>query len=229
MVDQLNAFAGEADARGAGSRHRGTARRSGQRARRRRHLEGPHRERQLDGEQSHRPGPQHRRGDDRGGQWRPFQEDHRGRPRRNPRAEGHRQHDGRPAQCVCRRSHACGARGRHRGQAGRPGAGARRRRHLEGSHRQRQLDGLEPDRSGPQHRRGRDRGGEGRPVQEDHRERVGRNPSAEGNAEHDGGPAQCLRRRSHARGARGRHRWQARRPGPGDRRRRHLEGFDGMP
>ena len=32
-------------------------------------------------------------------------------------------------------------RGRHRRQAGRPGAGARRRRHLEGPHRQRQPDG----------------------------------------------------------------------------------------
>ena len=40
-----------------------------------------------------------------------------------------------------RRSDARRARGRHRGQARRPGAGARRRRHLEGSDRQRQLDG----------------------------------------------------------------------------------------
>ena len=33
------------------------------------------------------------------------------------------------------------ARGRHRGQAGRPGRGARRRRHLAGPHRQRERDG----------------------------------------------------------------------------------------
>ena len=71
----------------------------------------------------------------------------------------------------------------------------------------------QPDRPGPQHRRGRNRGGQGRPVEEDHRERVGRNPSAEGNAQHHGGPAQRLRRRSDARGARSRHRRQARRPG----------------
>ena len=45
------------------------------------------------------------------------------------------------------------ARGRHRGQARRPGRGVRRRRHVEGPHRQRQLDGVEPDRPGAQHRR----------------------------------------------------------------------------
>ena len=84
----------------------------------------------------------------------------------------------------------------------------------------------QPDRPGAQHRRGGDRGGAGRPVEEDHRERVGRNPAAEGNAQHDGGPAQRLRRRSDARRARGRHRRQARRPGRGAGRRRHLEGPD---
>ena len=47
-----------------------------------------------------------------------------------------------------------GARGRHRGQARRPGGGTRRGGHLEGSHRQRQLHGLEPHRPGPKHRGG---------------------------------------------------------------------------
>ena len=61
-------------------------------------------------------------------------------------AEGHHQHDGRPAQRLRGGSHARGARSRHRRQARRPGAGARRRRHLEGPHRQRQLDGVEPHR-----------------------------------------------------------------------------------
>ena len=51
------------------------------------------------------------------------------------------------------RSQPRGARGRHRRQARRPGAGAGRGRHLEGPDRQRQLDGLEPDRPGAQHRR----------------------------------------------------------------------------
>ena len=71
-----------------------------------------------------------------------------------------------------RRGDARRARGRHRRPARRPGAGARRRRHLEGSDRQRQLDGLEPDGAGPQHRRGRDRDRRRRPVEEDHRQRV---------------------------------------------------------
>ena len=44
------------------------------------------------------------------------------------------------------RGHARGARGRHRGPPRRSGAGARRRRHLEGSDRQRELDGVQPDR-----------------------------------------------------------------------------------
>jgi HAMP domain-containing protein len=71
------------------------------------------------------------------------------------------------------------ARGRHRRQARRPGRRARRRRHLEGPDRVGQLDGVEPDRPGAQHRR-RDEGGRGgRPVEEDHRRRQGRDPRAE--------------------------------------------------
>ncbi len=61
--------------------------------------------------------------------------------RRNSGAEGHHQHDGGPAQLVRLGSDARGARGRHRRQARRPGAGAGRRRHLEGPDRQRQLHG----------------------------------------------------------------------------------------
>ena len=64
MVDQLNAFAVGSHARRARGRHRGPARRPGERARRRRHLEGPHRQRQLDGEQPDRAGPEHRRSHD---------------------------------------------------------------------------------------------------------------------------------------------------------------------
>ena len=212
------------DARRARSRHRRQARRPGAGARRRRHLEGSDRQRQLDGVQPDRPGPQHRRSRDRGGQGRPVEEDHGERVGRNPSAEGNAQHHGRPAQRLRRRSDARGARSRHRRQARRPGRGARRRRHLEGLDRQRQLDGRQPDRAGPQHRRGRDRDRRRRPVAQDHGRRARRNPSAEGNAQHHGRPAQPLRRRSDARGARGRHRRPARRPGQRARRRRHLEG-----
>ena len=59
----------------------------------------------------------------------------------------------------------------------------------------------EPDRSGPQHRRRRNRHRRRRPLQEDHRERVGRNPAIEGNAQHHGRPAQRVCRRSDPRGA----------------------------
>ncbi len=106
MVDQLNGFASEVTrvAREVGTE--GKARRPGAGARRRRHLEGPDRQRQFHGEQPDRPGPQHRRRDHRGGQRRPVQEDHRRRARRDPRAQEHDQHDGRSAQRLRLRSHA---------------------------------------------------------------------------------------------------------------------------
>ena len=59
--------------------------------------------------------------------------------RRDPRAEEHHQHHGGPAQLLRLGSDARGARSRHRRQARRPGPGARRRRHLEGPDRQREL------------------------------------------------------------------------------------------
>jgi HAMP domain-containing protein len=62
MVDQLNSFA-RGDPRRARGRHRGQARRPGGGEGRRRHLEGPHRQREPDGRQPDRPGAQHRRGD----------------------------------------------------------------------------------------------------------------------------------------------------------------------
>ena len=129
------------------------------------------------------------------------------------RAEEHHQHDGRPAERLRRRGDAGRARGRHRGQARRPGPGPGRRRHLEGPHRQRELDGLEPHRPGAEHRRSDDRGRPRRPVAQDHGGREGRDPGAEEHHQHDGRPAERLRRRGDARRARGRHRGQARRPG----------------
>ena len=68
MVDQLNSFASEVTrvAREVGTE--GQARRSGGRAGRRRHVEGPDRQRELDGRQPDQPGARHRRRRDRA--WR---------------------------------------------------------------------------------------------------------------------------------------------------------------
>ena len=163
MVDQLQRLRRRGDPRGARGRHRGQARRPGPGARRRRHLEGPDRQRQHAGGEPDDPGPQHRRGDHRRGQRRLVEEDHRRRARRDPAAQGDHQHDGRSAERLRRRGDARGARGRHRGQAGRPGAGAGRRRHLEGPDRQRQHAGGQPHHPGARHRRGGDRRHQGRP------------------------------------------------------------------
>ena len=217
---------GRGDARGARGRHRRQARRPGQGQGRRRHLEGPDRLGQLDGRQPDRPGAQHRRRDDRRRQGRPVEEDRRRRQGRVPDAEEHHQHDGRPAALVRVGSDAGGARGRHRRLARRPGARRGRLGHVEGPDRLGQLDGRQPDVAGAQHRR-RDQGRGGRrPVEEDHRRRQGRDPRAEEHRQHDGRPAALVRRRSDARGARGRHRRQARRPGRRAGRGRHLEGPD---
>ena len=217
MVDQLNAFASEVS---RVAREVGTDGKLGGQAQVKgvgRRLEGPHRQRELDGGEPHRPGAEHRRGDHCGGQGRPVEEDHGGRARRDPGAEKHHQHDGRPAQRVRLRSLAGRARSGHRRQAGRSGAGGRRGRRVEGPHRQRQLDGGEPHRPGAQHRRRHHRGGARRPVQEDHGGREGRDPRAQEHHQHHGGPAQRLCFGSVAGGARSGHRRQARRSGAGAR------------
>ena len=193
------------DPRGARGRHRGQAGRSGRSQGRERHLEGPDRQRQLDGWQPDRPGTQYRRGRDRDRQRRPLAQDHGGCPRGDPAAQGDHQHDGRPAALVRFGSHACRARGGFRGQARRPGQRTGRGWHLEGPHRQRQFDGRQPDGPGAQHR-GSDHGGRARgPVAQDHGRRQGRNPAAQGSHQHDGRPAERVRRRGDARGSRGRH------------------------
>ena len=97
MVDQLSAFADEVTrvAREVGTQGDlgGQAVVHGVSG----HLEGPDRQRQLDGEQPDQPGAEHRPGHHRGRAGRPDQEDRRGRARRDPRAQDHHQHDGRPA------------------------------------------------------------------------------------------------------------------------------------
>jgi HAMP domain-containing protein len=185
MVDQLNAFASEVTrvAREVGTE--GQARRPGAGEGRRRHLEGPHRQRQLDGGEPDRPGAQHRRGDHRGRLGRPVEEDHRRRARARSSSSRTPSTRWSTSSTLLRlRGDPRRARGRHRRQARRPGAGAGRRRHLEGPHRQRQLDGGQPHRPGAQHRRGDHRGGARRPLQEDHRRREGRDPRAEGHHQH---------------------------------------------
>ena len=142
-----------------------------------------------------------------------------------PLGQAGQQHD-RPAVGLHVRGDARRARGRHRRQAGRPGAGQGRVRRLEGAHRVGQPDGRQPHRPGAQHRRRHHRRRQRRPVQEDHRRRARRDPAAEGSDQHDGRSAARLRRRSDARRARGRHRRQARRPGRRPGRRRHVEGPD---
>ncbi len=66
MVDQLNGFAGEVSrvAREVGTE--GGARRSGTGSRRGGDVEGPYRQRELDGVEPHQPGPQHRQRGHRG-------------------------------------------------------------------------------------------------------------------------------------------------------------------
>ena len=108
-------------------------------------------------------------------------------------AQEHHQHDGRSAQHIRIRSDARRARSRNRRTTGRPGRSAGSRRNMEGPHRQRERDGLEPHRPDQKHRRRNDRGREGRSVEKDHRGREGRNPRAEANDQHDGGSAQRIR------------------------------------
>ena len=66
-------------------------------------------------------GAEHRAGDDRRGEGRPLAEDHGRRQGRGPPAQADDQHHGRPALDLRRRGHPRGPRGRHRGQARRPG------------------------------------------------------------------------------------------------------------
>ena len=140
------------DARGPRGRHRRQARRSGAGAGSGRHLEGPHRQRELHGVEPDGAGAQHRRGGDRHRRRRLVEEDHRGRARRDPAAEGNAQHHGGAAPLLRRRSDARGARGRYRRPPRRSGGGAGRGRHVEGLDRQRQPARRQPHHAGAQHR-----------------------------------------------------------------------------
>ena len=142
-------------ARGARGRHRGHPGRPGRGQGRLRHVARPDRERELHGRQPDQAGANHRAGGDGGRARRPDPEDHRRGARRGRGARGHDQRDDRHAGDVRRPGDGRRARGGHRGHPGRPGRGAERGGHVEGPDREREPDGVEPDRSGAKHRRGR--------------------------------------------------------------------------
>ena len=96
-------------------------------------------------------------------------------------------------------------------------------RHVARPHREREPHGVEPDRPGaqrsPQVTTAVANGDLSKKITVDAH---GRDPRAEGHDQHDGRPAVVVRRRGHARRARGRHRGHARRPGRGQGRVRHV-------
>ena len=93
---------------GARGRRRRPARRPGQRARRRRHLEGPDRQRQPAGRQPDHAGARHRRGGDRRDQGRPDALDPGRCARRGGRAQRQHQHDDRQPAAHHRPQHRAG-------------------------------------------------------------------------------------------------------------------------
>ena len=95
---------------------------------------------------------------------------------------------------VTRVAREVGTEGKLGGQARR----ARRGRHVEEPDRLRQLDGVEPDRPGAQHRRRGDGDRARRPVAQDHGRRERRDSRAQEHHQHDGRPAERLRLGSHA-------------------------------
>ena len=173
-------------------------------------------------------GARHRPRGHRHRQRRPGPEDHRGCQGRDPPAERNHQQMVDQLNAFAGGGDARGPRGRHRGQAGRPGPGQGGGGHLEGTDRQRQYAGGQPDQPGAQHCRGDHGRGQGRPVAEDHRRGAGRNPAAQKHHQYHGGSTELLCLGGDARGPRGGFRRQAGRPGRGQGGGRHLEGPDGQ-
>ena len=125
---------------------------------------------------------------------------------------------------VTRVAREVGTEGKLGGQAQVPGRG----RYVEGSHRQRELHGQQPDRAGAQHcgsgngRRPR------RFVAQDHGGRERRNSRTQRHHQHHGGPVAIFRFRSNPRGSRSWYRRQAWRPGAGAWRGWYMEGPYGL-
>ena len=138
---------------------------------------------------------------------------------RDSRAQEHHQHDGRSAQLVRRRGHARREGGRHRGQARRPGRGAR-------ASPARGRTSPTTSTASPANLTTQVRNianvttavANGDLSQKITVDAQGRDPRAQEHDQHHGRPAQLVRRRGHARREGGRHRGQARRPGRGARR-----------
>ena len=218
-------FAGS-DARGARSGHRRQAGRAGAGAGRGGHVEGSDRLRELDGRQPDWPGPKHRRSVDGHRERRLSKKitvNVRGeilllKETINTMVDQLNAFAGE----VTRVAREVGTEGRLGGQANVPGV-AGTWKDLDGLG---ELDGRQPDCPGAQHRRGDDGCGARRLVAQDHGGREGRNSGAEEHHQHDGGPAERVRRRSDARGARSGHGRQAGRPGAGAGRGWHVEGLD---
>ncbi len=110
---------------------------------------------------------------------------------------------------VTRVAREVGTEGRLGGQANVPGVAGT----WKDLDRLRELHGRQPHRAGEKHRRSDNGRGPRRLVAQDHGRREGRNSGAEEHHQHDGGPAERIRRRSDARGPRSGHRRQARRAG----------------
>ncbi len=185
MVDQLGTFASEVT---RVAREVGTEGKLGGQAqvqRRRRHLEGPDRQRQLHGRQPHQPGARHRPGRHRRRQRQPAAQAGARSQGRDRTAGGNDQRHDRHAGHLRRPGHDGGPRGRHRRQAGRSGERARRGRHLARHDRQRQPPRGEPHHAGARHRGSRHRRHQGRPVAVDRRRGGGRGRGAQGQHQRD--------------------------------------------
>ena len=225
MVDQLSLVRRGSDARGARGRHRRQARRPGRRARRRRHVEGPHRQRELDGRQPHGPGAQHRRRSTtavaNGDLSKKITVDVQGeilelKNTINTMVDQLRSF----ASEVTRVAREVGTEGKLGGQADVQGVAGTWKDLTDSVNSMAgnltgQVRNIAAVTTAVARRR---------PLQEDHRRREGRDPRAEEHHQHDGRSAPLVRGGSDARGARGRHRRQARRPGRRAGRRRHVEG-----
>ena len=135
--------------------------------------------------QPDRAGARHRQGGDRGRQRRPEAEPDDGVEGRGRGARRDDQQHDQHAGDVRGSGDDGGTRGWRGRAAGRPGERARRGRHLEGPDRQREPAGRQPDDTGARHRRGGDRGDQGRPDAVDPGGRARRGRRAERQHQHD--------------------------------------------